>query len=218
MPIRRRTYRRRAAPARGRKLNPRQKKQVKRIVGAQQELKYLDTVTNAYSISTSGAIFQLCSIPQGDTDISRDGDRVYLKKMYVRGTVRVNDETNIVRLIFFQWKPNTAATIAQILLNGPSGSPDVQSNYAHDQRQMYKILYDKTWVLAGPGTTPETPVTPTTTRHFQCILSRGLIRQLQFTAGTTTGTNQIYYLALSDSSIGAHPTLSMSTKVMFTDS
>jgi len=217
MPVRRR-FRGKGRRLRGRKLNVRQKVQVKRILGVQRELKYLDTGTNDYPISTTPVIFQLCSVAQGDTDTTRDGDRIYLKKMYIRGLLDVSDETNIVRLIFFQWKPNSAATATNILAPGPSGSIDVNSHYQHDNRQMYKILWDKTMLIAGPGTTPETPITPINQKRFQLILNRGLNRQMQFSAGTTTSTNQIYYIAVSDSSVIAHPTLTMMTRLMFTDS
>lgn len=216
MPVRR--YRRRARAPRGRKLNKREKNEVKRLISVRQELKYHVSQTSALAVGTAGQIFQISDIPQGDTDITRDGDRLMLKKFFVRGSILYSDATNIFRLIFFQWKPATTPTIASILLNGPSVAPDVWSSYAHDQRQMYNILWDKTWHLEGNAAAATSPLTPTSQKLFKVTIARRFAKQLQYTAGTTAGTNQIWYLALSDSAAVGHPGITMSVKFHFTDS
>lgn len=214
----RKTYRRpKRRYNRGRKLNYRQKKEVKRLVHVQQELKFWDVSTNAYGIDNSGVTFTLSAVPQGDSDSHRDGDRLYIRKMYVRGQIEFGDSTNIVRLIFYQWKPSTTPILGSILLNGPSGSIDVHSQYSHDYRQQFKILYDKTFVIIGNSSSATSPYTPVSIRQFQFTLRR-LNHQMQFIGGGTAGTNQIYYLAISDSAAPSHPALTMSTKLMYTDS
>lgn len=218
MPVRRRTYRRRVAPRRGRKLNKRQKNEVKRIIAVRQELKFFVTPTNAFQISSTGVTFPLTLVTQGDTDQTRDGDRLYAKKMYVRGYIEISDTTNIVRLVFYQWKPNSTATLGDIFLPGPTGAIDVDSHYNHDTRQQFKILWDRTFVLEGNQSAATAPVTSASIRRFQMVLSRGMNRQLQFNGGGTAATNHIYYAAISDSGIANHPELTMSTKFMFTDS
>lgn len=219
MPVRRK-YRGRKR-VRGRKLNQRQKVQVKRILGVRTETKYLDVATAASTVSTTPGVFSLTLIPQATvnaTDSVREGDRVYLKKLYIRGTWFTGDTTQICRLIFFQWKPNSAASPGNILTNGPSGTIDVNSHYVHDNRQMYKILWDKTFLLEGNGSAATAPVTTGTQKRFQLILNRGLLRQLQFAQGTTVSSNAVYFLSISDSAAVTHPTLNMMTRVMFTDS
>lgn len=216
MPYRRNARRTRAP--RGRKLNKREKNEVKRLIAVRQELKYHVSQTSVLSVGAAGQIFQISDIAQGDTDQTRDGDRLMLKKFFVRGVVQYSDATNLFRLIFFQWKPATTPTIASVLLNGPSGNPDVWSSYTHDLRQQVNILWDKTWHLEGNASASTSPLTTTSQRMFKVTIARRFAKQLQYTGGTTTGTNQIWYLALSDSSAVGHPTMTMSVKFHFTDS
>lgn len=202
----------------GAKLNVRQKKQVKRLITSRQEKKFFISNTSSWPVSTTPSVFQLSVIPQGDTDTSRDGDRLMITKVYVRGYWTFsNDLYNTIRLIFFQWKPNTTPAATDILLAGPSASVDTVSQYNHDNRQLYKIMWDKFYHIEGNGTTSSQPLTSTGIRPFHAILHMPN-KQLQYVAGSTTGTNQFYYLAVTDSSVTSDPTLTMSVKFMFTDS
>jgi len=214
---RRRTFRRKRY-AKGRRLNPRMKKQVKMILSKQVETKYHLYSLSAGSATTSAALASMTAIPQGDTDITRDGDRLYLKKVYIRGFIAVGDITNVVRMVVFQWKPATTPTASDVFLTGPSGSIDVFSHYSHDTRQQFKILHDRTFTMIGNGGAPEEPYTPVSTRKFSMIISRKFNRQQQFIAGGTTGTNQLYVVYLSDSFASPNPAVTITAKTMFTDS
>lgn len=216
MPTRR--IRRATRAPRGRKLNKREKNEVKRLIAVRQELKFYVSQTSVQTVSSSGVLFQLTNMAQGDTDQDRDGDRLMLKKFFVRGAVQYADVTNLFRIIFFQWKPASTPTISSILLPGPSTAPDVWSSYAHDSRQQFNILWDKTWHLEGNASAATAPLTPSSQKLFKVSISRRFAKQLQYAGGTTTGTNQIYYLAVSDSAAVSHPTVTMSVKFHFTDS
>lgn len=217
MPVRRR---RNAARRRrgGKKLGKRQVATVKKLIARRQELKYRD-YGGSYAPTTTGVMYQITTIPQGDTDITRDGDRLYLKKIYMRGELMANTDTyNFVRLILFQWKPTVSpATVSEILLDGPSGSPDTLSHYSHDHRQNYRILYDKVMKVIGPASAAATPNTAATVRNFAGVIYPKL-HQLQYLGGTTNGTSQVYMLIISDSNVVPHPTLNLNFKMMFTDS
>lgn len=205
-------------------LSDKQQKDVKAIVNntlrENVELKYYDgSPTYQYPISVTAVIFPLSVPAQGDGDTQRDGDRIKLKKIHIRGNlVYSSDVTNIVRVIWFQWKPNTTPTAAGLLLNGPSGFIDVHSEYSHDFRQQFNILKDKTYKLIGNGLAATSPLTSDSVQLFKFTISKGFNTQLQYAAGGVTGTNLIYYLAISDSSVISHPALTFNAKVMYTDS
>jgi len=59
-----------------------------RLRGLQPELKFWD-VSVSQSLPATGAIFQqLCLIPQGDTESSRDGRKAYIKSIQFHGTLQ----------------------------------------------------------------------------------------------------------------------------------
>lgn len=198
-------------------LNKRQKQQVKSLISRRQELKFYVSQTNAQAVSSAGVIFQLSVIPQGDTDTSRDGDRLYLESMHVKGSITIADTVNLFRLIFFQWKPTSTPLISNILLNGPSGGIDVYSHYNHDTRQEFKILFDRLYHQEGNSSAAVAPYTPTS-QIIVNFMRYKMNRQLQYQGGGTTGTNQIYYIAISDSGVIPHSELDMSVKFLFRDS
>lgn len=202
---------------RGRLLNPRQKKEVKSLIKRQQETKYFLTNFSSVALSATSTTVDTCLVPQGDTDQSRDADRLFIKKLYARLTLTIGDTTNFIRIIAFQWKPNTVPTGTSILLNGPSGAIDVWSHYHHDNRQEYKILFDRLYHQEG-NATANYPVTTTSQKVVKFILSRKINHQVQYAGGTTTGTNHIYITAIADSSVVPHPLLTGQCKLMFTDS
>ncbi len=200
-----------------RPLNPAQKRQVKDIVKGRQELKYFQASASGTAVSTTPTIDKLTAIPQGSTDSDRDGDRVRYEILELRGVLINADVTNHYRIICFSWLPNSTPVAGNLLLNGPSGSVDAFSHYSHDNRQLYKILWDKFFFCAGNGGAASNPYTPTSEQplHFKMQASP---RQAQFAAGTTNGTNMIYLLYLSDSSAISHPVIHYSTKLTYTDS
>lgn len=146
---------------RTRKLNKRQKGQVKRIVNFGRELKFTVKNLSYTDISTTPVIYDLMeNLTQGQTDTTRIGDRVTLgSNMEVRLSVigpesltgLVNDIYNHVRIIIFQYKipavSGTNPVASDILLTGPSAAIDIWSHYNHDKRSEFTILYDSTYGL-----------------------------------------------------------------------
>jgi len=201
----------------GRKLNARQKTQVKRLIGTRQETKFFSSTLASASVSSAATLYDVTNPGQGDTDQTRDGDRLYAKKLYVRMslTVATGDVTNLVRIIWFQWFPTTTSfspSVTDILLVGPSGAADVYSHYSHDRRQMFAILYDKVFTLSGSAT-----IVTTSSQKRMTYILHPKRKQLQFDNGGTTGTNHIWMLTISDSSAVSHPQIVSAQKFMFTD-
>lgn len=200
-------------------LNRVQKKEVKRLIKVRQELKYVLTNVPSVSMSLTAVCTGIIAIPQGDTDNERTGDRImYAQTGHLfRGICQVGDQTNYVRFIVFQWKPNSTPTASSILLNGPSGSVDVFSHYSHDNRQEYRVMYDRLFVLGGSGLAAGNPTTSVSNLPIKFRLKMPN-KQVQFVAGSSTvGTNLIYYIGMADSSVLPHPSINGQFKLFYYD-
>lgn len=149
-PVLRSGMKRTASRAFGRKLSKRQAADVKRIIAVGRELK-MGFGTSAVLFNTSNVLTAAGTtfdIAQGVGDSQRVGDKLTWcgsidLKLEMRNSLAPNVAANNIRFMIFQWHPNSTPTVAQILLNGPTGAPDTLSNYNHDNRQQYKIIFDK---------------------------------------------------------------------------
>jgi len=213
--------------AKGPGLSGVQKRQVQRLLTKNTELKHLLGQQTLGSVSNtptvSGALFD---VPQGDTDGTRDGDSlawcgwIDLKLLATNGIGATGDIFNVMRVILFQWHPASNPLVSDILGLGPSGIRDVFSNYKHDTRSEFVILFDKCFTTVGNTNAAGTPGASNLTtgvKHFKVSLKKAQ-KKVLYTAGTLTGTNRIYACYMSDSTIITHPTLTMSTKIVYRDS
>lgn len=218
-----------------RKLNERQKDQVKRLVDRNIEHKFLVTTFPSATIGTQGSAmdiddgglgpYSLCLVPQGDTDNTRDGDRIKAKSLSFKIHMFTSDAEDrdfsihpcVVRFIIFQWKPNSALVApspSNILLTDPistgGASITVYSQYNWDTRQSYNIVYDRTYTLNGDGlinvpagTAPLIQListrTDTSQRHIKGNISFArLAKQLQYNAGSLFGSNHLWFYIIAN--------------------
>lgn len=217
-PVKRRRMARTASFARvGRGLTPAQKNQVQRIVESNAEEKYYPANTNLVTLSATPVLFDLVIPIVGGLDTERIGDKIKVKRMHIRGGIGPGDEFGLVRVIFFQWFPNSIPTAGSILLTGPSGNIDQFSQYSHDLRDEFSILSDITYHLEGNGTANTAPYTSNSQYLFNFTL-KPTNRDVQFLGSGTTGTNKIWWLGLSDSTAVPNPFISFQAKTLFTDS
>lgn len=185
------------------------KQMVKSILSEVQELKIF-IVQSSASVDYGGSIVDCSAITQGDTDITRDGDRVHTSEWTFRWHADVGDATNAVRVILFQWIPDSA-------LGAPSVTDVVQttgsatapmSYYSIDHVKNVKILYDRTVTVDTYHPIHMPP--PVTMKKLGD-------KQMQFT-GATSRTNGLYALFISDSAASTHPSVVYYSTVRFTDS
>jgi hypothetical protein len=129
------------------------------------------------------------------------------------------DIYNTFRVIIFQWHPNTVPISSSVLINGPTGIIDVYSHYSHDNRQEYKILWDKLYHVVGNGISSTNPYAPNMLHTWKLHISlKKATKQLQYTGGTTVGTNHIYILQISDSALPTDPSTVFAAKLFYRDS
>lgn len=199
-------------------LAPRQKKAVKRMINRAGEPKYA-VMSSAFTNSTNGDItntskmFQLTQIAQGNTDITRNGDRLKLLSMRFLGVVYTPTVAAQIRIIFFVWKPsgNGPSATSDILLPGPSGGVDVCSLYNHDTRSDYKVLKDIKLVVQPNAVERTRWISFNKRIPVRC-------QNQQFVGGSSaTGTNQVWGLWVSDVASTPPTIAKANVKFAFTD-
>ncbi len=160
----------------------------------------------------SGAVYSITDIPQGDTDTTRDGDSLFLKSVQLRYSVVAGDTTNLVRLVMFQYLDDTTPTVSNILNSGYLGAAGAPlTPFHHDERSKYRILYD-----SGPMSVDT--YNPQLVRKVFVKNNKKMVNQIRYNGGTTTGSNKIYLIELSDSGAASHPSFNTISKVNFNDS
>lgn len=181
------------------------------------EPKYLDTLSLANSIGAGATLFPLSLVPQGDSQSTRVGDFIQpLRLLFNYSLYCVNsDIVTTVRLIFFTWTPDTALVIPTVanILQAPS-SANVLSHFNFQTQDNFHILWDRQFQASG------IPAAPTVNSNFgatgMSVPLRGK-REIEFTPANTTGTNQMYLLALSDSSLTPFPILNFAARLYYED-
>lgn len=224
-----------SAPRKGKtSLSSKQKKQVRFMINGERELKWHQPQEANVAITSTAVVIGCTDIAQGDTDNTRDGDKLSLAgSIQFKAWLRVNTTADItqalphIRLVIFQWFPQTASggasepTSAMLFNNGPSGAPDVLSFFNHDNRQMYRILYNKNVLLTTQGTTDTNAFNSNMHRLLTANISLlKAKRWIQYSAGSSTiATNQIYFLYFSNLAADAqNASMTWDMKIVFRDS
>lgn len=216
-----------------RKLNKRQQKQVKSIIRRGQELKYFVFPQTPIGVTSGGSLTGIpFDIPQSagaSTDTSRIGDSIMwcgsidFRLQITNGLGVTSDQYNNVRVVIFQWHDTSTATpfpiVSNIFINGPSGSPDVYSQYNHDYRHEYKILFDRTFTTVSGNSAANTTQPPNLTinRNYKISLKKAR-KNVQYVGGSGQGSNRLFIFYISDSALATHPSIIYTTKVFFRDS
>lgn len=185
------------------------KNYLKNYLNKNVEFKYYDH-DESTTVDSSGAVYSLTDIPQGDTDITRDGDKLILKNVQLRGTISLADASNAVRIIVFQWHPLDSASIPAVsAIIQYIGTYGIVSPYHHDGRTQFTVLSDKTYLVNN--------VSMPYMVFRQRVPLKYAKKQVAYTAGGSFGYNKIMYLAITDSGTTAHPLVSTQSRVYFTD-
>lgn len=139
----------------------------------------------------------------------RNGDKLTPHSLKARLFWIAGDAYNIVRTIFFRWKPNTAWRIPIVgdILQVTASVVTPESPYVWDYRNQFEILYDKTHFVD-------------TYRPTKMIVfyKRLKAMKMAFDAGGVTGSNKIYCLVISDSAAAPNPNFQLYTRFTFQDS
>jgi len=180
-------------------------------------LKYIDQVHNI-QVASTGDVFPLLNVTQGVSSSQRVGDSGWLEKMYINFKLNTanSDVYTTSRIIIFQWLPNTslaggsptAGQILQTVTEGPLSFYDFQNS------NQFIILLD---LIIGQSGTADSPTTSSNVIWGGEIPLR-CNRKIEWSQGTTFGSNQIYLLDISDSVLAPFPILNLNSRIFFDDS
>jgi len=178
---------------------------IKSSMAYSHESKYFDLVNQTgVSIDYNGITpVQISAVPQGSTDTSRDGDVIIVKRLKfahsfrycgTNTTTNLSTAENVVRLIVFTWKPffSDVAPVVSAILQYYGAAYGPLSALAHDNRNQFTILFDKTFVLDGFAS------------PFKVVKADlKLNHKIQYKAGSSTNSaGGIFYLYISDATAG----------------
>ncbi len=164
--------------------------------------------------SAVGVATDLSAVPQGQTDVTRIGDALRATSISMKWGVEANPAgaTAVpVRIIVFTWIPNTTPTLASIL--NTTGGLETLAPYNTDNAELFKILFDKSIVVAAnAGSTRHL-----TTQFNNRIVIPQHLRNIKFVAAGTTGSNKIWHLRLSNVAAN-QPNLDAVMRLNYSDS
>lgn len=182
--------------------------QVRRQIAAAQEMKFHDTPIAAGQ-SSIGGLYDLTNMGQGDTNETRNGNKIKPRWIDARLNVEAADNINTMRLIFFQWHALATPTPDEILdptLVGATWGPFTPIKIPGG---MFRILSDRTYLVEnGSGGAVHAKA--------NVRLSPNL-RDCEYEGTGTTGPEHVYLLAISDSGVSPHPPLTGVVRVAYTD-
>lgn len=194
MPVRNRRYTRKT------KVSKPVKVYVQKAIKKAPETKInANSAYNGSSMAYDTPVFgSLSTIPQGDASSSRDGDRLRLMKISGRLDVNVN-AGSVARVIIFQWKPNDADDVpstSTVLQFGAlvSNSVNYPVNPEKSDKLKINVLWDKRYVQKDTSTHVIDFVNITKFKNPYIYYNSG---------GVTTGKNNIYIMAFSNTAAAA---------------
>jgi len=169
------------------------------------EYKHVDLIT-ALAPDNDGDIVILNSIAQGDSDNTRDGDKIKMQNLTIRGDV-IGDAAapDVVRLVIFHDKQNVIATVADFF-QGVSEISSVLQPKNYDQRFRTKVLFDRSWTVSPAG--PRI-------KYFKKVIPLNISTQYQ--GGTTTSlTGSLKFIVLGIPAV-ATSAFNMVSRLTYTD-
>ena len=188
-------------------------KNLKRKVYNNLQNCWIDTIQTPIGSGAGGTINpDFCSlqqIPQGDDHDERQGNKIVVKNISIKGQLRNanGDIFNEFRIIVFSLTddpaPGATLSVSDILQNG-----DLYSHYKKNSTYKYKIHWDKTYQMSNPLATVATQPTSTDLcgcpyRDFIHIEKKIKFKNHQvWYRGSTAGAcikGGIYLLTISDS-------------------
>jgi len=170
--------------------------------------------TNLIDYNASVSLDCLSVVANGTALDTRTGDEVMVRSLEINYFVYSEDSAlskmAVVRLIVFQWIPNNLVlppTPVQLLQYiGSILSP--LAPYNREKFPMFRILLDQGMNVGALNKSASA---------FN-IITTGFVnnRKIHFNTGLSTGTHQIYALAISNVNAD-HPTITFSAKIHYID-
>lgn len=190
------------------KSKPVSRREVKKMLAANTELKHLGkSVTQ--SPSTTGAFTLLNGLAQGVGNSQRVSAEQKNVRLLLHGTMTFADATNTVRMIVFQDRDHAqGVAIADYDILANSGSVCSQRNFLN--RKRFRIFHDKIYTLADGSDQ---------IRSFSIDKRVSCVTRYGSTGATASDIldNPIYVFLQSDSAAASHPLVCAYSQLHYTD-
>jgi len=182
---------------RSKKVTKSVKRYVKKTINNNVETKYLITRLNDF-VYTTQYFKNLTLVPQGLTDSDRVGDKLKMVSLKYKMNVQ-RRSGNQIRIIFFQWKTNTAVynpsvSNPQDLILGPGVNgtqADICSFPIWDRKSEYTILKDISYQWDD--------ISERDIHYFSGSLNlKKISRNLKFDSGSLNAMNHIYVMTVGN--------------------
>lgn len=183
------------------------KKLMKQEILAVQEKKSFDSGFGS-TVDNVGTVTKLTTIPQGDTDSSRQGDHIKLHEVQLWAQVNYADTTNAVRLLIIRWNQDDSSAAPSGVTNFfQTATPFSPYDRDNQRARKFDVIFDHLFVVSnvGPGTE-------------KYVIRKGMKSQIAFQGGANTGTGHLYSVLVSDSSASTHPGVNYVFRTYYTDS
>lgn len=202
--------RRRVINRRRRALNPRQRREVKKIAQFNGEMKSIQTLFAPASITSAGSVTRLTYPAVGDTEATRDGNIITVKRLSFRLQIQQTAaQNNFVRCVIIKYKDedSSGGIAAAALFTNAATSGAAMSPFDWNNAKYYTLIYDKQFAVAANGIASHTV-------HLE--LNRN--DPVRFvTSGSTNGSNSYYVYLISDAAAST-PVACWSARINYVDS
>lgn len=190
------------------------------------EKKWHDVNPGPVNVGQNAGAFaiRLTTIGSGTSNQSRIGSEITPVYVGVRGTLVARlpststNELYKVRIMVVQWNGDDILSANQPSLDASLVNQClIQSNdpfafRADNLTKEYKLLYDSKHIIVDNYNNPDS------TQMFQVDIPAKVLKTIQYNAGASSGANNIYLLACSDSpAAGSDPVMNFSSRVRYTD-
>lgn len=175
----------------------------------EKDYKTLDTSYDS-TVASTGVFTLLNGIAQGDAEGTRDGNKVVVKSVQIKGAAVTADAYNQMRcIIFTDNQPNSAAPALGDILES-TGNP-INSFFRTTTRKRFRILYDRTVDMDT-----DDPIS-----QFPNFYRKMYLSTQYSTSGNTIAAitrNSLYMLLVSDSDAVTHPAAEIYARIRYVDS
>lgn len=184
-----------------------------RNLKSQIELKFHDVTSQAdVDILQTGNLITLTNMAQGQTDETRNGDKVHAVNLDYRATVKISENTDVVRMILIWDKQNKITNAGDMMQVSIDNDPrSVLSAFKKDNRQQFLVLKDIVFAENLNFTASK--------KIRQIHFTRKLNKNIQFEAGGTTpltGSLKVLWIGNTQNS-NDQATLRHYSRVLYSD-
>jgi len=171
------------------------------LLGLREPKFYRDAQYAAAECGSDLVLARIDGPSQGDTDELRDGDRIHVDWIKVRGIIgkQADNGVELVRIVIFKWlldDSNTVPVASDVLDTanwGVAASTYCAYNQHTGHNDYYRVVADKTLTFrAANGTVPQSDVQ-------QFAFHIRVNDEMKFAAGSQNGPGQYYMMAVTNS-------------------